>query len=156
MFTGCTNVTYQKLLRFMANLCNWSLGLCGAFSTPYNRRTFRLLIGKILKTKPNNKTDTGAWLTSHAKEAVVFAQASAYFPTSWCLSKPVLLLLKTTKNLRALGANLQQVNFCLSEALMLTVSSLSAFLKCFVRAGGIARLIFWRRGRQGGNGCLFP
>lgn len=67
----------------MAKLHNRSPGLCGALSTTYNWRTFGLIIGKISKLKQNNKTDIEVWFSFNAKEAFVFAQVSAYFPTSW-------------------------------------------------------------------------
>lgn len=95
----------------MAKLSNWSPGLCGALSITCNSRTFGLIIGKISMAKQNNKTHIGVWFNFNAKEAFVFAQVSAYFPTSWCLSMSMLLLLKATNNLTASKTNLQQLNF---------------------------------------------
>lgn len=125
----------------MAKLYNWSPGLCGALSATYNWRTFGLIIGKISKAKQSNKAHIEAWFDFNAKEAFVFAQVSAYFPTSWCLSMSVLLLLKTTKNLKASKPNLQQLNFwssrdsdadsllsfCFSHMLLLMVEDNQSF-----------------------------
>lgn len=110
----------------MANLYNWWPGLCGALST-----TFGLIIGKISHKITKH---IEMWFNFNAKEAFVFAQVSPYFPTSWCLSMSVLLLLKATKNLRAAKTNLQQLDlwsfrdsdadsllsFCCSHMLCLT------------------------------------
>lgn len=104
--------------------CTTEALVSAVLSSPYNWRIVGLLIGKTFKAKQNNKADVGVWLLMPKKLSLL--QTWAYFPSIWCLSKLVQLLLLKTKNLKVLGTNMQQLHFWSLRG------SLFALLTCFV------------------------
>lgn len=130
MLAGCSNIACQNTRNCFVlwPACTTEALVSAVLSSPYNWRIFGLLIGKNFKAKQNNTTDVGVWLLMPKKLSLL--QTWAYFPTIWCLSKLVLLLLKM-ENLKALETNMQQLHFWSLR------SSLFALLTCFVGADGI-------------------
>lgn len=131
MLTGCSNIAFRtpENCFVLWPACTTEAWVSAVLSSPYNWRIFGLLIGKIFKAKQNNKTVVGVWLLMPKKLSLL--QTWACFPSVWCLSKLVQLLLLKTKNLKALGTNMQQLHFWSLR------SSLYALLTCFVGADGI-------------------
>lgn len=60
-----------------------SVMLCSQFVI---EEFFRHILGTFSEVKPKNKTQLEVWFSFNAKEAFVFAQVSANFPSSQCLS----------------------------------------------------------------------